>query len=115
MPENGLEPNAFSRNRVITLRDPLWFGKYRGLCVEAVCRFDPAYLLWVKRTLNLAWQPEALSMAKKAWSKDHFAKLERQNAWAWGFGAGAKVSRDKESIRRIKAEFEERRKAGLGQ
>ncbi len=94
------------------LQDPLRFGKYKGLCIEAIAKFDPAYLLWIKRNLEwFAWAPEALDHAKVAWTRDYHQKLERQNAWAWGCGAAVKREAQRARSNAIAIELQERRKA----
>lgn len=96
------------------LNDALPFGKYKGLSIGAIARFDPMYLLWIKRNLDrFHWQPAALEVAKKAWTRAYYATADRQNAWAWGFGAGAKSSVAHARHAAIKIEAEERRKAGI--
>lgn len=92
--------------------DPLPFGKYAGLSIGAIARFDPAYLLWIKRNLtNFAWTDEALALAKKAWTRDYYQKQGRQNGWAWGCGSAVRRAAEAQRESRIRIEAEERRKA----
>ncbi|WP_447724672.1 exodeoxyribonuclease X C-terminal domain-containing protein [Sphingomonas koreensis] len=96
------------------LNDPLPFGKYKGLSIGAIAKFDPAYLLWIKRNLErFQWSPDALSLAKNAWTRDYFQRLERQNGWAWGFGRDVRACANRARSRAIGIELDERRKAGL--
>lgn len=94
------------------INDPLAFGKYAGLSIRAIARFDPAYLLWIKRNLaSFRFTTDALELAKTAWTKDYYRKLERQNGWAWGCGAAVKRDADQARSRAIDIEIEERRNA----
>jgi len=93
--------------------EPLRFGKYAGLSPAAVLRFDPQYLVWVSKNLMKVALPDSIvEAAKDSARKERSASFERQNAWAWGFGREARVSRDRLVLKRIKIEHEERRNAG---
>lgn len=96
------------RTPALGLTTPLTFGKYQGLTVESVAKFDPAYLLWIKQNVTrLEWADDALAYAKKAWSRDYRQKMDRQNAWAWGFGRDARDARDRQTMKRLRIEIEE--------
>lgn len=96
------------------LESILRFGKYEGLSIGAIIRFDAGYISWCKQ--NLDWfsiNEEARQAFAKEISKDRRASLSRQDAWCWGFGAGAKSALERETHRKIKIEHDERRKAGM--
>ena len=99
--------------RLHTLSSRLTFGKYRGIPVSGVLRFNPQYLLWAAK--NLEWfklDADAEGACKVATKKLRNASSERQNAWAWGFGKEARAASDAQFLRLIDIEQEERRKAG---
>ena len=99
---------------VLDLRTPLPFGKYKGLTVEAVGKFNALYLLWLKQNCERhTLSAEAIEYAKPLWSREYRESMTRQEAWAWGFGNGAKRSAEHARSRAIQIECEERRKAGL--
>lgn len=98
----------------LSLASVLPFGKYTGLTVAAVLRFNPFYLWWAHKNLErVSFDDEALSAIKAECRKEQAASLDRQNAWAWGFGSGAKRTAQSIRHRKIEIEHEERRKAGF--
>lgn len=97
-----------------SLSSKLPFGKHKGLTVAAVLRFDPGYFSWARRTIDgFALDDAAMAAFKTANTREWNAKMERQNGWAWGFGAAAKHNAERDRFRKIQIEHEERRKAGL--
>lgn len=96
------------------LSSVLTFGKYKGLPVAAVIKFNAKYLGWA--VANVPWfdlDAEARKIGQQAINKEDDFALGQMNAWAWGFGYDAKQGRKRYDRRRIDIEFEERRKAGL--
>ena len=89
----------------------LRFGKYKGLTVEAVGKFDASYLLWLKRK-GTEFSAEAIEYAKPLWTREYRQRGARQEGWAWGFGSAAKRDAERYGARRIRIEHEERNKAG---
>lgn len=96
-----------------SLQTKLPFGKYKGLTVEAVGKFDASYLLWLNQKTDAEFDDEALAYAKPLWTGEYRQKSENMNAWAWGFGRDVRQSKDKAMTRNIRIEMDERRKAGL--
>lgn len=96
-----------------SLNSTLSFGKYRGLTVGAVARFNPLYLTWAEENLRrFDLDTEARKVVyQEARAAERFS-INQQDAWAWGFGRGAKAARERRTARLIKIEHEERRKAG---
>lgn len=98
----------------LTHASVLRFGKYQGLSVGAVLRFNPFYLWWTHKNLDrVSFHADTLDAIKAACREEQASSLDRQNAWAWGFGSGAKRTADKLRHRKIEIEHEERRKAGF--
>lgn len=98
----------------LTLTSVLRFGKYKGLSVSAVLRFNPFYLWLMHKNLDrVTFDETALDAIKAECRKEQDASLDRQNAWAWGFGDGARRTVQKIRRRKIQIEHEERRKAGF--
>lgn len=89
----------------------LRFGKYKGLTVEAISKFDASYLLWLKHN-GVKFSDEAIAYAKPLWTREYRQRGARQEGWAWGFGSAVKRENDREQARRISIEHEERGKAG---
>lgn len=97
----------------LNLQSPLSFGKYRGLSIAAVIRFDPAYISWARANLpSVNFGGDVIDALRPALREEREESLNRQNAWAWGFGAGAKRAASNRRNRKIEIEHEERRKAG---
>lgn len=98
----------------LTRSSVLRFGKYQGLSVGAVLRFNPFYLWWAHKNLDrVTFDAETLDAIKAECRKEQAGSMDRQNAWAWGFGSGAKRTAEKLRHRKIAIEHEERRKAGF--
>ncbi len=98
---------------IYSLNTKLSFGKYAGLTVSAVASFNPRYLIWACRNLDsVTLDDVAMNAIRSAAAKEQRFSLEQQNAWAWGFGGGAKSARQRHSAQLIRIEHEERRKAG---
>jgi hypothetical protein len=97
-----------------TLESVLRFGKYSGLSVRAILRFDPRYIGWLRANLDGGFPLD--DDAKEAWVKaereDRQQSMNRQEGWAWGFGAAVKSAAQSSMRHKIKVEHEERRKAG---
>lgn len=88
------------------------FGKYKGLLIADIITFDPQYLLWAQENLSaFSLSAEHELAARMERSKRNRASMERQNAWAYGFGEGAKKSRSAQDWADIKAEHAARAKA----
>ena len=98
-----------------SLQTKLPFGKYKGLTVEAIGKFDASYLLWLKREAGAQFDDAALDYAKPLWTREYQQKSSNMNAWAWGFGRDVKQSKDRDTTRKIRIEMDERRKAGDSQ
>jgi hypothetical protein len=97
-----------------SLETALTFGKYRGLSVAAIIRFNAKYLAWaIKNVPAFDLDAEARKVGQRAINAENAFSLNQQNAWAWGFGRNAKSAREKHTLRMIQIEREERRKAGL--
>ena len=89
-------------------------GKYKGLSVGAIIKFNPAYIMWMKKELVWFVMDDAtLTKAKEEFSKLQEYNINQQDAWAHGFGLAAKRSRRKRDFKMIEIEMEERRKAGI--
>lgn len=98
----------------LSLSTTLAFGKYQGLRVSAVLRFNPSYLWWAHKNLDrVSFDDAALDAIKAECRKEQTASLDRQNAWAWGFGSGARRTVQRIRRSKIEIEHEERRKAGF--
>lgn len=41
------------RNKILTRKDRLEFGKYTGYSIEEILTIDPSYLLWCIKNVNL--------------------------------------------------------------
>lgn len=90
----------------------LHFGKYKGLTVGAVLKFNPEYLWWLLQNIDaFRLEPQVREKVRKATIADRQFALNQQDAWAWGFGREAKSARSRDNLRRIKIEQEERSKA----
>jgi len=97
----------------MTFDSVLRFGKYRGLSVRAIARFDALYLIWAEKNLSsFSISDDAKQAVLAGARKEYERSLDRQNGWAWGFGACAKKAADTDRSRRIQIEHEERRRAG---
>lgn len=91
----------------------LRFGKYRGLSVGAIIRFDPRYLSWARENVGgFTLDAAALESLRPALREEREQSMGRQNAWCWGFGRGAREAADARRHRAIRIEHEERRKVG---
>lgn len=99
---------------VLSLSSTLRFGKYKGLTVEAVMKFNPRYFAWaVKNVEGFDLDAEARKVGQRAINAEREFSMNQQNAWAWGFGGEAKSARQRREMRKIKIEHDERRKAGV--
>jgi hypothetical protein len=99
--------------RIHSLSSVLTFGKYKGLTVRAVIRFDARYFGWAVK--NVPWfdlDAEARKIGQRAINDEKRFASNQQEAWAWGFGLSAKNAREKYDSRRHSIEYEERRNAG---
>lgn len=110
---SDLRPSGYDPGQGLSLNSVLRFGKYRGLTVGAVARFNPRYLTWAEESLDrFALDSEARKVVwQEARAAERFS-INQQDAWAWGFGRDAKAARERRNARLIKIEHEERRKAG---
>lgn len=102
-----------AEKRMHSLDSVLTFGKYKGLPVRAVLRFNARYFGWAVK--NIEWfdmDAEARKVAQRAINKERQMALNQQEAWAWGFGRDARSARQKHDYRMIQIENEERRNAG---
>jgi hypothetical protein len=103
-----------TEKKMHSLSSVLTFGKYKGLTVAAVIKFNASYFHWAIN--NVPWfdmDADARKIAQRAVNKEREFSLQQQNAWAWGFGYEAKHGRRAYDRERIAIEFAERRKAGL--
>lgn len=67
------------------------FGKYRGLTVEEVASFNPEYLAWAVKALDhFDLDQDARRLGQLCLNEHREQSRRRQDAWAWGFGSGAK-------------------------
>ena len=88
------------------------FGKYRGLTVEEVASFNPSYLAWAVHNLDhFDLDKEARQLGQRALTEHREQSFQRQNAWAWGFGSGARRSAEKWQAIMYRREFEARSNA----
>lgn len=111
----ALAPSADAQpaKRIHSLSSVFTFGQYKGLTVAAVIKFNARYLRWAVN--NVPWfdlDAEARKAGQRAINAEEDQAMERQNAWAWGFGAGARRARESAQMGRIKIELAERKAAG---
>jgi len=112
----GLAPSILAaRGRgdmsAINLESVLAFGKYRGLPVAAVVRFNPSYLGWL-RDQGKEMAADLVEVLRSALCAERKQSLQNQNAWAWGFGADVRSAKQRRDGDLIRIEHEERRKVG---
>lgn len=89
------------------------FGKYRGLSVAAIARFDPRYLSWANENLDsVSFNDDAKAIIRPALRIEREQSMQRQNAWAWGFGQQARSAGERWRHNAIKIEHQERFNAG---
>jgi hypothetical protein len=95
------------------LKSVFRFGKYKGLTVAAVIRFNPGYLAWMLKNIDGAdFDAEARKAGQQALNEEREQSMQRQNGWAWGFGAEVRAAATSYRHATIQIEHEERRKAG---
>lgn len=88
------------------------YGKYKGLTIRAVLRFNPQYILWLRNSnKDFGLTKEAFSIYKEAIIKYRSFMLMQQDAWAHGFGLQAKQARTNYDRKMAQIEQEERTKA----
>lgn len=103
-----------AEKKMHSLSSVLTFGKYKGLTVAAVIKFNAKYLGWA--VANVPWfdlDEEARKIGQRAINKEDDFSSAQMNAWAWGFGLNAKNARSKRDRKATAIEFEERRQAGV--
>ena len=90
------------------------FGKYRGLSVEDVIKFNPDYVLWAAENLStFVLPPDVKRGCLNEARRREQDSLTRQDAWCHGFGAGAK--RAAERARAADYDAETKARLAVGQ
>ncbi|MFG1340407.1 exodeoxyribonuclease X C-terminal domain-containing protein [Xanthobacter autotrophicus] len=96
---------------ILSLSSPMPFGKYKGLLVVDILSFNPEYIAWACNHVDwLDFDKEARKYGQQKLNERRGQSFQRQNAWAWGFGAGAKQASERQMLADIKCEQEARRK-----
>lgn len=92
--------------------DRFRFGKYKGLTVEDVASFNPFYLTWaVENVPGFDLTPNARKLGQRQLDHHRRQSMNRQEGWAWGFGAAVKSAADRWRAKMIKLEHEARQRA----
>lgn len=100
---------GFDPSRLHGLNSVIGFGKYRGLTVAAVIKFNPRYLAWaVKNVAGFDLDAEARKIGQRAINAEREFGMNQQNAWAYGYGLEAKEARRRHDRRMIEIEHRER-------
>jgi len=73
---------------VITKKDTLWFGKYKGLTIKEVLKTNPSYIVWLVDNTQLVFDEELVVKARKKklkadaeWQKNHPPRTNWGNHW----------------------------------
>lgn len=86
-------------------------GKYIGLPLSSIIKFNPGYILWMSNKFShFKLDDEFRKEVVKKYSEYERFIGNQQNAWAHGFGKNAKSARMKYDSEMISIEFEEREK-----
>ncbi|RVT93743.1 hypothetical protein [Sphingomonas crocodyli] len=95
---------------VLGWNDPMPFGKYKGLSVRAIASFNPSYLAWAVKNLDsFDLTPEARKLGQRELNIHRQQSANRQQGWAWGFGASVKRAAEKWQEEMIRREYAERK------
>ncbi len=101
-------PSAHT-GKLLGWNDAIPFGKFKGLLVREVAQFNPQYLAWAVNNLeHFNLTDEARKLGQRELNNHREQSMQRQNGWAYGFGASVKTAADKWRSRMVHLEMQAR-------